>query len=179
MSVAQQPLAMIAAISRDGIIGIDNDIPWHHPEDFRFFRRMTVGHTLIMGHSTFRSLGKPLPGREHSILSRNPSLVIDAPRCRVFSQLDDAISAARAHDPCPMIAGGAQIYALAMAQATLLYLTHIEADALSADTPKDAQVIRFPEVRWDEWERVEERIQGPLRFATYQRTKHAGERDNG
>lgn len=159
INAPRPPLAMIAAVSKNGVIGAGDSIPWHHPADFRFFRRMTVGHVLIMGRKTFLSLGKPLPGRTHFVLSRDRDLALEG--CRVFDDLDAAIAAARKLDPCPMITGGAQIYAKAMAQATLLYLTHIDENA-NGD-------ILFPPVDWGQWQEKEVTQQGVLRFVTYRR----------
>lgn len=153
------PLGLIAAFSRNGVLGHNNSIPWHHPSDFRFFRRMTIGHTLIMGRKTFESIGKPLPAREHFILTQRAG--VEIPRVTVFNNLEHAIETARKDDPCPMIAGGSEIYKLALPQTTLMYLTHIDEDA-------EGDVF-FPEINWENWIELESTTEGVLRFATYQR----------
>src|SRR5215469_11090199 len=64
-------IAVIAAVARNGIIGVENRLPWHLPEDLRRFRALTTGHAVIMGRKTFESIGKPLPGRRNIVVTRN------------------------------------------------------------------------------------------------------------
>jgi dihydrofolate reductase len=154
-----RPLALIAAISQNGVLGRDNDIPWHYPEDFRFFRRMTVGHAIVMGRKTFESLGKLLPGRTHIVLTRQTDF--QAPGCHVYHDFQEALQAAHAIDPCPFLIGGAQLYEMGLPYTTLMYLTRI---------PKEVEGdVTFPEVNWDQWDCIERQTTHSLTFETYNR----------
>jgi dihydrofolate reductase len=133
------PLAMIAAVARGGVIGADNTLPWHLPEDMRHFRDLTTGHAIILGRKTYDSIGRPLPKRRNIVVSRQRGLVLEG--CEVAHGVDDAIALARSSDDCPFVIGGAAIYAAAMAQATILHLTRVD-----ADVPGD---VHFPELPSD------------------------------
>jgi dihydrofolate reductase len=118
----------IAAMSLNRVIGRGNQIPWHLPEDFKWFKRMTTGNVVVMGRKTFESIGKPLPNRETIIVSRSG---YSYPGMRTVSSLDeiDLVQETREVFLC----GGAQIYARALAQCSDLYLTlvkrEVEGDA--------------------------------------------------
>lgn len=130
------PLAIVVACARGGVIGADGRMPWHEPEDLRHFKAATLGHAVIMGRTTWTSIGRPLPGRRNLVLSRTPGLAL--PGAEVFASLEAAIAAARAGgDGEPRVIGGAQVYAQALPLATLLLLTEIDlavaGDALFPD----------------------------------------------
>lgn len=133
-------LTIIAAVAKNNALGKDNDLIWHLPADLKRFKKVTLGHHIIMGRKTFESLGKPLPNRTTIIISRNPNYYVDG--CITASSLSEAITAARADDN-PFILGGAQIYKQAMEFADVLDLTFIhqsfEADAY------------FPEIDLNKW----------------------------
>ncbi len=116
-------LTLIAARARNGVIGNDNQLPWHLPEDLRHFRERTTGHTVLMGRKTWESIGRPLPGRRMVVISRQqlelPAGVELAP------SLEDAI-ARHADEAELFVLGGAQIYAAAWPIADRLVLTEIE-----------------------------------------------------
>jgi dihydrofolate reductase len=121
----------IAAMSENRVIGAGNKIPWHLPEDFKWFKRMTTGNVVVMGRKTFESIGKPLPGRVTIVLSRSG---FTFPGVRTMSSLD-AIDPA---DPALagkdlFICGGAEIYTQALARCSDLFLTlvkrRVEGDA--------------------------------------------------
>src|SRR5690242_9113295 len=100
-----EPLALIVALSMPGrVIGRGGVLPWHFPEDLRFFRRMTTGHAVIMGRKTYESVGRPLPNRRCIVVSRSPGLVLEG--CEVVSTLEAAIALARTTDPEPFVIGG-------------------------------------------------------------------------
>ena len=92
MSVAERSVkvAMIAAMARNRIIGRDNKMPWHLPEDLKYFRATTWGKPIIMGRKTFDSLGRPLPGRANIVISRQPGLLI--PGVQVVGDIDQALA---------------------------------------------------------------------------------------
>lgn len=118
-------LSIIAALSRNRVIGKDNQLPWRLPADLKHFKSVTLGKPVIMGRKTFESIGKPLPGRDNIVVTRDPKFHADG--ISVAHSLDDAL--AQAHDvPEIMLIGGAQLYAESLARAQRLYLTLIHAD---------------------------------------------------
>ncbi len=123
-------ICLIAAVARKGAIGIRNTLPWRLPEDLRHFKRLTLGHSVIMGRKTFESLGRPLPERTNIILSREHGAVPDG--CLAARSLEAALALCASEDVVFVI-GGAQIYQLAIASAHRLYLTEIDLDVPDAD----------------------------------------------
>lgn len=128
------PIAAIAAMSRNRVIGVDNGIPWHLPADLKFFKAQTMGKPVIMGRKTFESilslLGKPMPGR-HSIIVSRGDYKYDG--INTHASLESALAEARAvaaEKNCDeiIIGGGAQIYELAMPLLDRLYLTEVLRD---------------------------------------------------
>lgn len=122
-------VSLIVAAAANGVIGRDNRMPWHLPEDLAHFKRLTLGHPVIMGRKTCESivaaLGKPLPGRANIVVTRQAHF--PAPGCTVASSLEAALGAARDADEVFVI-GGAEIYRLALARADRVYLTRIDAE---------------------------------------------------
>ncbi len=118
-------LSIIAALSRNRVIGKDNQLPWRLPADLKHFKSVTLGKPVIMGRKTFESIGRPLPGRDNIVVTRDPEFHADG--IAVAHSLDDAL--AQAHNvPEIMLIGGAQLYAESLARAQRLYLTLIHAD---------------------------------------------------
>jgi dihydrofolate reductase len=112
----------IAAISENRVIGDKGKIPWHFPDDFRWFKHKTMGGTLIMGRKTFDSIGKPLPGRETVVLSRNPGPA-GVTTCADIADLEEKLRRL----PRPWwICGGEQIYRQFLRQCSALYLTRVQ-----------------------------------------------------
>ncbi|NOY91342.1 MAG: dihydrofolate reductase [Deltaproteobacteria bacterium] len=105
-------LAAIVALNDAGVIGRAGALPWHIPEDLKHFRRVTMGHAILMGRRTHDSIGKALPGRRNLVLSRS-----EAPIAQGAERVAD--------DALPMVIGGAEIYRLAMPQVTELFLTEV------------------------------------------------------
>ncbi|HQR51320.1 MAG TPA: dihydrofolate reductase [Methylophilaceae bacterium] len=118
-------ISIIAAIARNGVIGLDNTLPWHLPEDLKRFRALTMGHHILMGRKTYDSLGRLLPGRTTVIVSRNPGYVV--PGALVAGSLKQALQACGGDEEVFVI-GGAQLYHEALPLADRLYLTWIERD---------------------------------------------------
>lgn len=123
-------LALIAAVAENGCIGIDNKLPWYLPDDLKYFKAVTSGKPVIMGRSTFESLGRPLPNRTNIVITRNPGYA--APEgVRVVHSLEEALRVAEAvahiagNDEVVII-GGAQIYAEALPRVQRLYLTEVK-----------------------------------------------------
>jgi dihydrofolate reductase len=111
----------IAAMSLNRVIGRGNQIPWHLPEDFKWFKRMTTGNVVVMGRKTFESIGRPLPNRETIVVSRGG---VSYPGVRTVSSLDEIDLANETREV--FICGGAQIYAQALARCSDLYLTLVK-----------------------------------------------------
>jgi len=126
---------MIYAVSPEGVIGAKGSIPWHHPGDFRRFKRVTLGSTVIMGRKTYQSMGKPLPGRRNLVVT---SQRLDAPGVERVSSLEDAL--ARAGDGDAWFIGGAGIYAEAMAYADVIDVTYVPDNVVGDD------VVRAPTI---------------------------------
>lgn len=125
MSV-QTKLSIVAAMASHRVIGIQNALPWHLPADLKHFRAVTMGKPVIMGRKTYDSIGKPLPGRENIVVTRN--LEWSAEGCIVVHSLQEAITRVRSSSqPEACIIGGSEIYQQALAYADCLYLTEIDA----------------------------------------------------
>ncbi|MFT3803053.1 MAG: dihydrofolate reductase [Burkholderiaceae bacterium] len=118
-------VTLIAARARNGVIGADDAMPWHIPEELKHFKATTMGQVLVMGRKTFDAIGRPLPGRETIVISRNGDW--SHPGCQRADSLEDALdrAAALGRDET-FIAGGAQIYALAMPLADRLLITEVD-----------------------------------------------------
>jgi dihydrofolate reductase len=132
-------VSMIAAMAKNRIIGKENQMPWHLPADFAWFKKCTMGKPVIMGRKTFESIGRALPGRRNIVISRDASLTIDGVDTVV--SIDEALELV---SDCQevMIIGGGSIYQSCLALATSLYLTFIDS-TIDGDT-------QFPD--WgEEW----------------------------
>lgn len=127
-------ISMIAAMANDKVIGKDNQMPWHLPADFAWFKRCTMGKPVIMGRKTYESIGRPLPGRHNIVISRDASLVIDG--VSTVSSIEQALELVKDNEEV-MIIGGGSIYQACLELASRLYITEIKAD-IAGDT-------RFPD----------------------------------
>ncbi|WP_106478696.1 dihydrofolate reductase [Phytohalomonas tamaricis] len=144
------PVAMIAAMSKNRVIGVGNKLPWYLPEDLKFFKTMTQGKPLIMGRTTFDSIGKPLPNRLNIVVTRDQGFGHDG--VRVCHDLESAFELADQHAMIEaseeiMVMGGGQIYAQAFDYASRLYLTEV-------DITVEGDVF-FPEFDHDVWRETE------------------------
>ena len=136
-------VALIAAVARDGTIGHQGRLPWHLTEDLQRFKRLTMGHALIMGRRTFASIGKPLPGRRNLVLTRRvpPGLPAGITAC---STLEEALGCCRSEgETIAFIIGGAEVFRLALPLADRLFLTRVPL-AVNGDT-------KFPVYDEREW----------------------------
>ncbi|MCX8003912.1 MAG: type 3 dihydrofolate reductase [Burkholderiaceae bacterium] len=160
-------VTLIAAVARNGVIGRDGRIPWHVPGDLPRFKRITLGHPVIMGRRTWESLGRPLPGRRNLVLSRTPGF---APAgAEVFASLEAALAAC-AEAPEVFVIGGTEVYRAALPAAQRLLLTEID-----ADVDGDAFFPDFDRSAWRETAR-EPHAAGadaafPYAFVTYERAR--------
>lgn len=136
-------ITLIAARARNGVIGSNNQIPWKIPGELAYFKRMTMGHPIVMGRKTWESIGRALPGRRNIVVTRNGSYV--APGAEVVTGLDEALT--RAGDAGEVfIIGGAQLYDAALPRADRILLTEIDAD-FYGDTFFPLDLSHWREVR--------------------------------
>jgi dihydrofolate reductase len=157
-------LNLIAAVSKNGVIGRDQALPWHLPEDLKRFKETTYGAPVIMGRKTFESIGRLLPGRKNIIITRRPDWIV--PNAIVVQNLEAALAKAggddgsAAHDV--FVIGGGEIYRMALPKADRLYITEIdltvEGDAYFPEWPAlamksivvEGQSLRFVETKREE-----------------------------
>ena len=164
-------ISLIAAVAQNGVIGRDNDMIWHLPDDFAFFKRKTSHHPIIMGRKSLEALGKPLPNRTNIVITRNPDFT--ATGVIVVHTLDDALAEAkkaeRATDEIFVI-GGAEIYKMALPLVTTLHLTEIH-QAYEGD----AYFPAFDKREWIEVSRrphpIDDRHAAAFDFVEYERKK--------
>ena len=140
-----QALSLIVAHADNRVIGHNNQLPWHLPEDLKRFRQLTMGHHIIMGRKTYESLGRLLPGRTTVIVTRDTGYTVEG--ARVVHSLPEALAAC-AGDEEPFLIGGAEMYEQGLPYVTRLYITrvyaHVGGDAF------------FPELDMSAWEQVSE-----------------------
>jgi dihydrofolate reductase len=134
-------LSIIAAVSLNNALGKDNKLLWHLPADLKRLKELTMGHHLIMGRKTFESLGRPLPGRPHIVISRDANLKFDG--VTVVDSLEKAFELAK-NDNQPFVFGGAEIYKQALPFIERIYLTRVN-ETFEGDA-------YFPELDTVEWE---------------------------
>ncbi len=153
---ASQPLAIVAAVARNGGIGFRGQLPWQLPGDLRHFREISWGKPLIMGRRTHLSIGRPLPGRDNIVLSSDPAL--EKPGRHGVQVARGLAQALRLAAGCGgaevLVIGGARLYEEALPLAQRLYLTEVD-----ARPPAD---VFFPHFEPTDWEERESRVAEPL-----------------
>lgn len=140
------PLAIVVAVAENGVIGRDGRLPWHLPDELQYFKRLTLGHTVVMGRKTWESIGKALPKRRNIVLSRQG---IEAPGAIVLPGWE-TLAALPEDEPPTFVIGGVSLFAEALPQAGDLYLTRVH-----ASPPGDTLL---PEIPFAEWELQPEKI---------------------
>lgn len=165
-------VALIVAAAANGIIGRDNQLPWHLPQDLKYFKATTMGKPVIMGRKTYESIGKPLPGRPNIVVTRNP-LLRATEGVKLAGSLEEALAHAEeliadSPDLLPeaMVIGGAEIYRSALPLASRVYLTRV-------DVQVDGDAF-FPVLDEGEWQLAssrdgEKNAALPHRFLVYDR----------
>ena len=144
-------LSIIVAKAKNNIIGKDNALIWHLPDDLKRFKRITTGHTIIMGRKTFESLGRVLPNRHHIVLCNDAQMNIDNENVEILediSMIDKYVKDENEH----FVIGGATMYKLLMPLCTKMYITEIDKE-FEGD-------VSFPEINLNEW-KVTKREEGP------------------
>ena len=133
--------SIVVAVARNGVIGRDNALPWRIPADLAHFKKVTMGHPVVMGRRTYESIGKPLPGRKNIVVTRNPAFA--APGCTVVSSLEQAWRAAGdAGEVC--VIGGTSLFEEALPLADVIHLTEVE-----ANVEGDAYFPAFNRQAWE------------------------------
>ena len=139
-------ITLIAALSKNGVIGVNNDLPWYIPEDLKRFKQLTLGKPIIMGRKTLESIGKPLKNRENIVVTRNRDYQFEG--VHVLHSYKKALELAKSFEPDDIIiGGGAEIYRQSLEGATRMHLTYVDIE-LEGDT-------YFPKYDKDLWEETE------------------------
>ncbi|OIK15415.1 dihydrofolate reductase [Bacillus sp. MUM 116] len=134
-------ISFLVAMDGKRVIGKDNQLPWHLPEDLKYFKRVTMGHPIAMGRKTHESIGRVLPGRENIVITRQQNY--QAEGCKMFYSVEDFVDYCRKQDEEIFIIGGAEIFKETFKSADRLYITEIHAE-FEGDT-------YFPEFNTSEW----------------------------
>ncbi len=161
-------ISMIAAMAKDRVIGLDNNMPWHLPADLQYFKRVTLGKPVIMGRKTYQSIGRPLPGRVNIVLTRDKDLQIEGVTC--VQTVEQALVLVQDVAEV-MVIGGATIYEQFLARATRLYLTFIDLQVAGDTQFPDYQAV----AQWREIEReahsADQKNQYNYQFVTLERVE--------
>lgn len=143
------PITLVAAIAANGVIGRDGTIPWHLPGDLAHFKKLTLGHVLVMGRRTYESIGRPLPGRTTVVVTRQPDWCADS--VIACTSIDEALDRATAVSDAVFVVGGGEVYSAAMPRATHMVVTLVDGD-VDGDT-------YFPSIDWSGWQE-DKRVRG-------------------
>ena len=138
-------LSIIVAIANENVIGKDNQLIWHLPEDLKRFKEITTGHKIIMGRKTFESLGRVLPNRKHIILCNDMEMDIENENVEILDDIAKLDKYINSDEECFVI-GGATIYKLLMPYANKMYITKIN-QSFEGD-------VWFPEIKEDIWKEI-------------------------
>jgi dihydrofolate reductase len=137
-------ISLIWAMDENRVIGKNNQLPWHLPADLKFFKKSTMGHPIVMGRKTYQSIGRPLPGRENIIITRNQEFSCEG--CTVLHSVNELIQYAQQLEQEIFIIGGAEIFKEVFPVADRLYITKIYAE-FEGDT-------YFPKIDMEQWKPV-------------------------
>ena len=152
-------IVIVAAVGRNGVIGVDNRLPWRLPEDLARFKDLTMGNAIVMGRTTFESIGRPLPGRTNIVLTRRDDWAHEG--VTVAGSLEEALEIAAKEGQDAFISGGADVYREALAVADRMELTEVDAEP-EGDT-------EFPNVDWSSWRETARESRDGFAFVTYDR----------
>jgi dihydrofolate reductase len=155
-------VTILAAVARNGVIGVDGGLPWRLPDELALFKELTLGHVLVMGRKTYESVGRPLPGRTTVVVTRQPGWDPGAEGVLRAGSVPEALRVAGEIDDEVFVVGGAQVYEATLPDADRLALTFVEAEP-DGDT-------RVPDVDWTAWREVARRPGDGWTHVTYVRT---------
>ncbi len=117
-------ISLLVAHDLNRVIGVNNEMPWHIPEELAYFKKVSMGKAMIMGRKTFESIGRPLPGRLNIVVTRNEDYKVEG--VEVVHNLDTALSKARNYSEEVVVIGGAEIFRQSLEKADRLYITSIK-----------------------------------------------------
>lgn len=143
-------ISFIVAMDNNRLIGVNNDLPWHIPNDLQFFKEKTIGNTIIMGRKTFESLGRVLPKRHHIVVTKSQDREFPK-EVEVFSNLDEVIELSKKTEDEIFVIGGGRVFSELLPHADRLYITQIDA-VFSGD-------IYFPNFSMKDW-KITSKIKG-------------------
>ena len=162
-------ISIIVAASTNNVIGVQGELPWKISDDLKRFKALTLGKPIVMGRRTYESIGRPLPGRQNNVITRQAGF--DAQGCDVVASPQEALRITHSADEV-FIIGGSEIYALFLPKAHRLYLTRVHA-SIDGDA-------YFPDIDEQVWQRVDADAhdasdvnQFPFEFRTYERKDHS------
>ena len=163
--MSQPTITLIVAVADNGVIGRDNTLPWHLPDDLKRFKRLTLGKPIVMGRKTFDSIGKPLPGRHNIIVTRDPNY-----RREGVTVVHDSEAALRAAGEVPeiMVIGGAELFRTLLPRAGRLHLTRVHGN-IEGDVVWPALDDREWSVVERESHSADERHAWPMTFEVWER----------
>jgi len=160
-------ISIIVAVSTNNVIGTQGELPWRLSDDLKHFKQVTMGKPIIMGRKTWESIGRPLPGRQNIVITRQPGF--QAEGCDVVTSIDAGIAAAGDVEEI-MVIGGGQIYDVALPAAERLYLTRVH-----TEIEGDAFFPEIDEGEWrlvsDEQHRSDDKNEYPYSFQAYERIR--------
>jgi len=137
-------ISLIVAMDKHRLIGRDNQLPWHLPQDLAYFKKVTMNHKIIMGRKTFESIGRPLSGRENIIVTRD--LTYSQEGCTILHSIDEILELSSRSDEELFVIGGAEIFKEILPVSDRLYITEID-DVFEGDT-------YFPDRKETEWKKI-------------------------
>ncbi|MDV2580781.1 dihydrofolate reductase [Alkalibacillus haloalkaliphilus] len=140
-------LSLIVAMDDNQVIGLNNDMPWHLPNDLKYFKTVTSGSPIVMGRKTFESIGRPLPNRHNIIMTRNEQYTQEG--CSVVHHWEELPPLVKGEEEV-FIIGGSELFKDALNQVDFMYITKIH-DSFDGDT-------YFPTINWDDWTLVSEQL---------------------
>jgi len=156
-------IVIIVAIAKNGVIGkVNGEMPWHVKEDFQHFKKTTMGFPIIMGRKSFESMGKPLPGRENIIVTRNTNLKYDFDGIKIFYSLQDAVDYSKSLNKDKIfITGGGEIYNQSISFADEMIISHMKFDVVGD--------VKFPDFNVDDWKIISREEKEEFEIVTYLR----------
>ena len=152
--MSEAKIALVVAAARNGVIGVQNKLPWSLPTELKRFKEITTGHPLIMGRKTYEAIGRPLPNRDNIVVTRGE--IMDDPRVHTVNSVEEGIALARRFAKTRkvdeiMIVGGGQIYEQTLSLAQRIYLTRVEMDAEGDTVFPDLSPERWREIAREEF----------------------------
>jgi len=156
-------IVIIVAIAKNGVIGkVNGEMPWHVKEDFQHFKKTTMGFPIIMGRKSFESMGKPLPGRENIIVTRNTNLKYDFDGIKIFYSLQDAVDYSKSLNKDKIfITGGGEIYNQSISFADEMIISHMKFDVVGD--------VKFPDFNVEDWKIISREEKEEFEIVTYLR----------